>query len=212
MGLKVIGAGFGRTGTNSLKLALEELGFGPCHHMHEISNNPSLLPDWVAAANGESVNWGEVFENFGSQVDWPGARYWRELADYFPDAKVVLSVRDPEKWYASIMNTIAVSFRTRREIGDVDRMALLEMAYETVGKQIFNERLDDCDYAIRVFNDHISQVQKEIASNRLLTFNSEEGWEPLCKFLKVPVPDTDFPNINSSKQYQKVNESRTIED
>jgi hypothetical protein len=92
MPLEIIGPGFGRTGTNSLKLALEHLGFGPCHHMFEVRDNPELLPDWQAAARGEPVDWDKVFRGYRSQVDWPGARYWRELVRHFPHAKVTLSV------------------------------------------------------------------------------------------------------------------------
>ena len=88
MALEIIGAGFGRTGTNSLKIALEHLGFGPCHHMFEVRDNPERLPDWQAAADGRTVDWHHVFRDYRSQVDWPGARYWRELLDAFPDAKV----------------------------------------------------------------------------------------------------------------------------
>ena len=87
MGLEIIGPGFGRTGTNSLKIALERLGFGPCHHMFEVRDKPELLPDWEAAARGEKVDWSKVFRGYRSQVDWPGARYWRELAGIFPRPK-----------------------------------------------------------------------------------------------------------------------------
>jgi hypothetical protein len=87
MALEIIGAGFGRTGTNSLKIALEFLGFGPCHHMFEVRDNPELLPDWQRAAMGERVDWDQVFRGYRSQVDWPGARYWRELTEHFPNAK-----------------------------------------------------------------------------------------------------------------------------
>lgn len=105
MTLEIIGAGFGRTGTNSLKLALEQLGFGPCHHMFELRDHPELVPDWEAAANGQKMDWQQVFSNYRSQVDWPGARYWRELAFAFPDAKVILSIRDPNEWFDSVQAT-----------------------------------------------------------------------------------------------------------
>jgi hypothetical protein len=95
MALEVIGPGFGRTGTNSLRRALEVLGFEPCHHMYEVSGNKKQLSLWEAKSRGESVDWDEVFEGYHAQVDWPGAAYWRELCAYYPDAKVVLSVREP---------------------------------------------------------------------------------------------------------------------
>ena len=102
-----IGPGFGRTGTNSLKLALEQLGFGPCHHMFEVRDHPEQLPNWEAAARGETVDWDVVFRGYRSQVDWPGARYWRELAQHYSKAKVILSVRDPDSWFDSVQATIA---------------------------------------------------------------------------------------------------------
>jgi Sulfotransferase domain len=97
MALRVIGAGFGRTGTHSLKLALEQLGFAPCHHMYEVRAHPEQLAFWQAAARGELPDWDEVFAGFAAQVDWPGARFWRELAEHFPHAKVILSVRRPTR-------------------------------------------------------------------------------------------------------------------
>ena len=106
MPLEVIGPGFGRTGTNSLKIALEQLGFGPCHHMFEVRDNPERLADWEKAARGEKVDWDHVFRGYRSQVDWPGARYWRELVRHYPTAKVVLSVRDPDEWFDSVQATI----------------------------------------------------------------------------------------------------------
>lgn len=202
MTLEILGAGLGRTGTKSLKLALEQLGFGPCHHMHEISENPALLHDWVAAARGEKMNWSNVFKDFRSQLDWPGTRYWRELADHFPDAKVILTVRDPGKWHESIMKTIAVGFRTRNELSDLNRRAMLDMANEMVGNQIFGGKIEDRDHAISIFNNHISEVQAEISPDRLLTFNVTQGWEPLCTFLGVPVPNTEFPYTNTTTEFQ----------
>ena len=106
MALSVIGAGFGRTGTESMKLALEALGLGPCHHMKEGLPNPEQISLWRAVARGEPADWDQIFEGYRSAVDWPAAHYWRELAAHYPDAKVVLTVRSPESWYASMENTI----------------------------------------------------------------------------------------------------------
>jgi hypothetical protein len=113
MPLEVIGAGFGRTGTNSMKLALEQLGFGPCHHMFEVRDNPDRLVDWQRAARGDKVDWDHMFRGYRSQVDWPGARYWRDLVGHYPKAKVILTVRDPDDWYDSVQKTI-VPFITAR--------------------------------------------------------------------------------------------------
>lgn len=109
MALEVIGAGFGRTGTNSLKLALERLGFGPCHHMFEVRDNPEQLPAWQAVARGKGADWDAMFKGYRAQVDWPGAAYWKQLSDHYPDAEVILSVRDPDVWFDTVQSTIGPS-------------------------------------------------------------------------------------------------------
>ncbi len=207
MSLEVIGAGFGRTGTNSLKLALEQLGFTPTHHMFEIRDNPDTqLPYWEALARGETVDWDAVFAGYKAQVDWPGARYWRELADHFPDAKILLSVRDPESWYRSVQDTIIPGLSARGTRVSEVRNRIGFMAYELVWAQTFDGRLDDHDHAIQVFNDHIAEVQATIPPDRLLTFDVREGWEPLCTFLNVPIPGTPFPRSNSTAEFQEQHE------
>jgi Sulfotransferase domain len=199
--LEIIGPGFGRTGTNSLKLALENLGFGPCHHMFEVRDNPGLLPDWEAAARGESVDWNKVFWGYRSQVDWPGARYWRELARYFPKAKVILSVRDPEAWFDSVQATIVPFLAARGSHPSPHVNAIAEMGHRAIEVQIFDNQLSDRDHAIRVFKKHIAEVQSEIPPHRLLTFDLHDGWQPLCDFLDVDVPGIPFPRTNSSKEF-----------
>ncbi len=201
MALEIIGAGFGRTGTNSLKLALEQLGFGPCHHMFEVRENPALLPDWEAAANGEAIDWHQVFDGYRSQVDWPGARYWRELAATFPDAKVILTVREPQGWFDSVQATIWPVMEARGRHENAHMNALAEMAYRTIVVPIFGGRLNERDHAIRVFEAHIAEVQATIPADRLLTFDVAEGWQPLCDFLGVDVPDTPFPKTNTSQEF-----------
>jgi hypothetical protein len=203
LALDIIGAGFGRTGTNSLKLALEHLGFGPCHHMFEVRDNPEQLPGWVAAAQGEPVDWEEIFRGYRSQVDWPGARYWRELTAHYPDAKVILSVRDPDAWFESVQATIAPFLDARGNHSTAYMNAIADMAYETVAASVFHERLSDRAHAIAVFNDHIAQVQAEIPAQRLLVFDVADGWGPLAAFLGVDEPDIPFPKTNSSQQFNR---------
>ena len=199
MPLEIIG--FGRTGTNSLKLALEHLGFGPCHHMFEVRDNPELLPDWEAAARGETVDWDRVFCRYRSQVDWPGARYWRELAQHFPEARVILSVRDPDAWFDSVQATIAPFIAARGTHPSPHANAIAEMAYQAIVVQVFDNRLSERDHATQVFREHIAAVQSEIPAHRLLTFDPREGWPPLCEFLEVDVPEIPFPKTNSSKEF-----------
>lgn len=199
MPLEIIGAGFGRTGTSSLKAALEHLGFGPCHHVYEIRDNPALLPDWEAAARGEPVDWDEVFRGYRSQTDWPGARYWRELARHYPDAKVILTVRDPDSWFDSVQATIAPFIAARGRHPSPHLNAIAEMSYRTIVLQIFDGRLSDRDHLTRVFREHIAAVQSEIPAHRLLTIDLREGWRPLCEFLGVDAPDIPFPRVNPSR-------------
>jgi Sulfotransferase domain len=201
MALEIIGPGFGRTGTNSLKIALEHLGFGPCHHMFEVRDNPALLPDWEAAARGEQVDWDRVFQGYRSQVDFPGARYWRELARHYPAAKVILTIRDPDEWFDSVQATI-VPFLTARGTHPSPHVnAIAEMGYQTVAVQVFQNRMADRGHATRVIRDHVTEVQATIRADRLLTFDLRDGWPPLCAFLGVGVPDMPFPMTNSSKAF-----------
>jgi hypothetical protein len=201
MGLDVIGPGFGRTGTNSLKLALEYLGFGPCHHMFEVRDIPKQLPHWEAAANGEEMNWESVFEGYRSQVDWPGARFWRELVRFYPAAKVVLTVRDPDEWFDSVQATIAPFMAARGKHPSAHVNAICEMAHMAIAKQTFDSRLSDRAHATRVFREHIATVQASVPANRLLIYEVNQGWQPLCAFLGVAVPNAPFPNTNSSKAF-----------
>ena len=202
MALRVIGAGFGRTGTSSLKLALEQLGFGPCHHMFELWEHPEQLPHWQAAARGEGPDWTEVFAGYESQIDWPGARFWRELAEHFPDARVILSIRDEDSWYESVQSTIVPLARARALAGTAHMRAVAEMAYEVIAQQIFDGKLADRAHAISVFRRHNAEVQRTIPANRLLTYQVSEGWRPLCRFLGVAEPETPFPHSNRRETFR----------
>ena len=201
MALEIIGPGFGRTGTNSLKLALEHLGLGPCHHMFEVRDHPEQLPAWQAAARGETVDWDEVFKGYRAQTDWPGARYWRELTRRWPKAKVILTVRDPSEWFDSVQATFLPLLATRGQHPSPHVNAIVDMGYETVAVQVFHDRMSDRDHATRVFREHIAEVQATLPEDRLLTFDLRDGWPPLCAFLGVPVPDIPFPRTNSSREF-----------
>lgn len=208
MALEIIGAGFGRTGTNSLRLALTQLGFGPCHHMFEVRDNPQLLPDWLAAAEGKTMDWHQVFRGYHSQVDWPGAIYWRELTQAFPDAKVILSVREPDGWFDSVQATINPFIEARGKHDSAHMNAIAAMCHKAISRAIFDDRLSDRDHAVGVFEQHIKDVQSIVPAERLLTFDVREGWEPLCNFLNVGVPDTPFHNTNSTKEFVEAVEAQ----
>lgn len=202
MALEIIGPGFGRTGTHSLKLALEQLGFGPAHHMFEVRDRPDLLPAWEAVAQGRSVDWDQVFAGYRAQVDWPGARVWRELTRHWPNAKVVLTVRDPDEWFDSVQATIAGLLAARGSHPNAHVNAIANMAQALVAEQVFDGRMNDRAHATQVFRDHIEAVRAEIAPERLLVFDCREGWQPLCAFLGVPVPALPFPRTNSSREFK----------
>jgi Sulfotransferase domain len=202
MSLKVVGSGFGRTGTHSLKLALEELGFGPCHHMIEVIENPDQLPFWRQAAAGHLPDWDEVFAGYASCVDWPAARFWREIAAHYPGAKVLHSIRPQDKWFESIHATIYPGLSGWPDAPAGRRRDHMEMAWRIIADQTFGRRLDDRDHALSVYREHTEEVRRTIAPDRLLVFDVAEGWEPLCRFLGVPVPASDFPRSNTTAEFQ----------
>ncbi len=207
MPLEIVGAAFGRTGTNSLKLALEHLGFGPCHHMYEVRDHPEQLPYWQAAARGELPAWDEVFADYRSCVDWPSARFWREIAAHYSDAKVLLTLRPEESWFRSVHATIypVIAGRAEREPGHF--RDTMEMAHEIIVAQTFGGRLDERDHALAVYRAYAEDVRRTIAPERLLAYDVSEGWAPLCAFLGVPVPDLPFPRTNTSEEFREARPS-----
>jgi hypothetical protein len=213
--LQVIGVGFARTGTTSLRSALGVLGLGPCYHMFDAMSDPARLGQWLDIALGAAPDWPRVFEGYRSTVDWPAAAYWRELADAYPDAKLLLTVRDPDSWYDSVRNTI---FKQRidpprglarlgsrlAETVSPDLRAFLAMTQETVERPIFDDRLDDRAHMTSAFTRHIEQVQAAFPADRLLTYRVADGWAPLCTFLDTPIPDRPFPRDNSSADFRRI--------
>ena len=201
--LDVIGTGFGRTGTNSLKLALELLGFGPCHHMFEIRDHPEQLPLWESAAKGGEVDWDVVFAGYSSCVDWPAAHYWRELCCKYPNAKVLHSVRDEEKWITSVHNTILPTILNRDQLEEGPDRNRHNMSFDIILNQTFGGRLDDREHAINVFRAHNEEVSRSVPAERLLVYDVNQGWKPLCEFLGVSIPETPFPRQNTSADFQQ---------
>jgi hypothetical protein len=199
MSMHVIGAGLGRTGTYSLKLAINRLGFGPCHHMEAvIQNMPSQVPLWSAALNGRP-RWPMIFDGFSSAVDWPTATFYRELAVAFPHAKFVLTHRDPENWADSFGATIYKVMAGRAQF-PAPMQDWLTMAFGVIAKTGFVEGLSR-DQLIEAFIAHNEAVKKAIPAKRLLVYQVKEGWRPLCEFLAAPVPDEDFPRSNSREEF-----------
>lgn len=198
MALSVIGAGLGRTGTLSLKYALEQLGIGRCYHMMEVLGEPSRADDWIGAATGENRDWGRIFDGFGATVDWPAASYWREIGAHFPSAKVILSVRDADRWFESTQKTIfSDDILGRMPPGS----PMHEMVERTV-LDMFEGNVTDRAHCISVYERHNSMVKATIPQDNLLVYEVGSGWEPLCDFLDIPVPGGPFPSSNDSQQFK----------
>lgn len=198
MTLKVIGAGFGRTGTLSLKVALEQLGFNKCHHMIEVFRDKQQQQFWHDAAFGKAMNWDDVFKGFSASVDFPSCAYYAQLMAHFPDAKVVLSLRDPDSWFASASNTI---FNSMDNAPDQNSLQS-QMTRKLILENTFGGKHRDAEHAKSVFNAHNEAVQRIVPKNRLLVFEAKMGWAPLCQFLGVAVPETDYPRTNSTDEFK----------
>ena len=202
MTLALIGAGFGRTGTLSLKGALERIDFGPCYHMMEVFQKPEHPALWAAAVDGKPTDWDALFAGYKATVDWPGCHFWRDLAQRYPEAPVLLSVRDPGRWYESVRNTIYKVMSNAPAQGEAEfARSQIGMARRVVLEDTFHGRIEEPDYAIEIFERHNQAVRDAIDPDRLLVYELGQGWQPLCDFFGVPVPDSDFPHANTSEGF-----------
>jgi hypothetical protein len=193
MGLRVVGAGLGRTGTLSLKLALERLLGAPCYHMAEVFAHPEHVAAWHAAARGRMPDWRELFAGYAAAVDWPVASFWPELADAFPDAPVLLSLRDPEAWWRSAHRTIFPASQSAQG----EWRAMIDELFAAR----FTRAIDDREACIAAFERHNAQVRTAVPRGRLLEWRAEDGWAPLCAALGVAVPEEPFPRVNTSEEF-----------
>lgn len=200
--MKIIGAGFGRSGTMSLQQAIEVLGFGPCYHMKIALWRFWHLYFFLNAWHGKKVNWKKFFRRYNSVVDWPTCAFYKELTEVYPDAKILLNVRDPEKWYDSMFETIwaiqpAFPFwfpSVVRRIHD-----------EIIWNGNFRGNFPNREKTIATYKEYIEDVKKTVPADRLLVYDVSQGWEPLCAFLGVPVPEGHpFPRKNDRKSFQRV--------
>jgi hypothetical protein len=201
MTLQVIGAGWGRTGTMSVKSALERLGLRT-HHMHEVFLHPEQSELFLAAARGDA-DWATIYGDYDATVDWPGAAFWRELSEAFPDAKVLLTTRDPLDWYESYVATI----REPLVAGALGTWS--DMVREVILEREFGGESGDREHLMAVFLRHSDEVVAAVSSERLLVYRVSEGWEPLCTFLDVPVPDEPFPRLNDRASFAERNRGST---
>ena len=193
MALKVIGSGLGRTGTKSMQSALNILGVGPCHHMVEVFAHPESMALWIEAGKGRP-DWDAIFAGYHSMVDYPGAHHWRALAAYYPDAKVLHTVRDPDQWFDSTQATIFAP--DSAAVAGTERADFF-MSFTGA----LRPHLQDRAYMTQYFRDHTAEVKATIPPERLLIYQAGDGWEPLCKFLGVPVPDVPYPSENSRAEF-----------
>lgn len=201
MALAVIGAGFSRTATFSLKFALEHLGLGPCHHFAEIfAGGQRKVSQWLDVIDGRP-DWEAVFNGFRATVDTPACNYWRELADYYPRAKVVLTVRNPDSWFDSASQTI-FSDRLQGSLTGSPMGALMAGAILGVSGGPITDRA----YMTEWFQRRNQEVIESLPPERLLVFSPQDGWEPLCAFLDVPVPACRFPRVNSRDEVTQVSD------
>lgn len=193
MTLDIIGTGFGRTGTDSMRHALNMLGVGPTHHMLEIGQETEMSAHWRALINGAQPEWETLFAGYSACVDWPSAHYWRSLIEVYPQAKVLLTMRSAESWWTSFEATILKVIKTSDDPAG--------FATRLVAEQVFGGRPDDRDHAIATFNRNVEEVIETVDPARLLIHNLGDGWGPLCDWLGVPVPDAAYPSGNNPKDF-----------
>ena len=201
--MKVLGAGFGRTGTMSLKIALEKLGIGPCYHMREVVSHPSHIKIWYDISHGEHPNWDRLFSGFNSAVDFPVCLFYEELVNKFPDAKFILTLRDFDTWYESTANTIykvptMLPEWFKRVVYPIRMFIELQVNLIWVG--LFKNNFSDIEYTELVYNEHLKSVKKTIPADKLLIYRVNEGWGPLCEFLNVDKPEIPFPKVNDTAE------------
>ncbi len=199
MALKVVGAGVGHTGTHSLKIALEQLLGGPCHHMIEILGDPGQAQGWTDAIEGRPVDWSTMPAGYVSLVDWPGCSFWPELSAANPDALVLLSVREPESWYRSASNTIFQSFDKVPPELNPWMNAMRQLLHDR-----FSDRLEEPTTMMDAYERHNSAVRQAIPKTRLLEWSPGDGWDPICERLGLDVPGEPFPAVNTTDEFREM--------
>jgi hypothetical protein len=204
MALEIVGAGFGRTGTLSLKFALERLGFQQTYHMMELFQHPEHLATWERATRGEAVDWDPVFAGYRAAVDWPVAAFWRPLAERYPDSRVILTVRDADAWIDSVHKTIYPASLAARSAEDAETRRWGDWVFQLIWDGTFHGRMDDRRHLKEVYLNHAEDVKRSVPADRLLVFEASQGWAPLCRFLSVDVPDEPYPRVNSSEEFGRL--------
>lgn len=199
MTLQIVGAGAGRTGTHSLKVALEQLLGGTCHHMVECFGRPDQIAGFTAAVDGEPVDWTALMADFTAMVDFPGSLFWREIAAANPDAPILLSTRDADGWYTSASNTIFVSMDSAPPEMQPWMQTVKRMLHDR-----FSDDFENKDAMIAAYEAHNAAVRAEVPPQRLIDWTAGDGWGPICAALNVPVPDEPFPVTNTTKEFREM--------
>jgi hypothetical protein len=200
--VEIIGSGFGRTGTVSTYLALDQLGFGPVFHNMTFSERLDLPLRILDFANGSQDSWHNILDGFHTCLDFPCCLFWRELLDAFPEARVLHTTHDPDEWCDSIYATIFDLIAGEKAEETADHPATI-MNKELMIRRTFDGKIDDRAHCTQVFRRHQEAVVAKVPKEKLLVFDVREGWEPLCKFLGVPVPGEEFPNTNSRAEVRE---------
>lgn len=199
MNLRVVGAGLPRTGTTSLTIALERLLGGRIYHMRMIPAHPfDLGTGWNQALEGDTPDWDQLFDGYVAAVDWPASMFWRELSEAYPDALVLLSMRDTaETWWQSANETILPVARMALAPDWNEGRGLLDLLERFTGGKYW----DDPATLQAAYERHNAEVRQTVPQHRLLEWQATEGWAPLCSALSVPVPDLPFPWVNRRSEW-----------
>lgn len=199
--LHVIGAGYPRTGTYSLRAALITLLGGDCYHMRTVNENPSHVRIWQAAIEGDQPDWNSFLADYTAAVDWPVSGFCREIAAAFPEALVLLSARqDADTWWRSFDQNILPRHRSNPDPEPGSRLALGRSLLEReIGK-----KWDDAASAKAAYERHLEAVTAAIPPQRLIRWQPDEGWPPLCQALEVPIPTVQFPYLNTTAQRRRM--------
>lgn len=220
--IKVINLSLGRTGTMSLKTALEQLGFDKCYHFSDMFDNPDHTAIWTALSRGEEIDWESLFEGYKATTYWSTSFDYQPLIEQYPDIKFVLTVREPNAWYKSTYDTIyslnrpTLMRRIDLKIKGIFRPELRDMytvwrlKEDLLWQKTFKGRFEDKEFAIKQFEDHIQRVKDTVPADRLLVYKIQQGWDPLCDFLDVPVPETDFPRTNDTDSFVEWRKSISV--
>ena len=200
MGLKVIGANFGRTATMSLKQGLEILGFKKCYHMSEVVVRPEHVELWLDVWQGKDI-WKTLFVGYQAAVDWPAAAFWPQLMHVYPEAKIVLSIRDPDEWFESAKKTIFRSMDSNLLAQDKVLRTRIDMLKEIIIDGTFDGDLTNKDKCIKIYKNNIQKCRSMVPSDRLIEFEPSLGWEPLCQGLDCKIPDKPYPHVNKAEEF-----------